>query len=84
MSETLIPNIIEFMAAVDPFDKLTPKTLRDVAGMITIRYFGKGEVIDLQESDQLYLLRTGAVEQRNLDGTLRARLAAEDFLVFLD
>ncbi|WP_058119510.1 DUF294 nucleotidyltransferase-like domain-containing protein [Photobacterium kishitanii] len=82
MSETLIPNIIEFMAAVDPFDKLTPKTLRDVAGMITIRYFGKGEVIDLQESDQLYLLRTGAVEQRNLDGTLRARLAAEDFFGF--
>ncbi|WP_305846153.1 CBS domain-containing protein [Photobacterium kishitanii] len=82
MSETLIPNIIEFMATVDPFDKLTPKTLRDVAGMITIRYFGKGEVIDLQESDQLYLLRTGAVEQRNLDGTLRARLAAEDFFGF--
>lgn len=82
MSETLIPNIIEFMGAVDPFDKLTPKTLRDVAGMITIRYFGKGEVVDLQESDQLYLLRTGAVEQRNLDGTLRARLAAEDFFGF--
>lgn len=84
MSETLIPNIVEFMGAVDPFDKLNPKTLRDVAGMITIRYFGKGEVIDLQECDQLYLLRTGAVEQRNLDGTLRAKLAAEDFLAFLD
>ena len=82
MSETLIPNIVEFMGAVDPFDKLNPKTLRDVAGMITIRYFGKGEVIDLQESDQLYLLRTGAVEQRNLDGTLRAKLAAEDFFGF--
>ncbi|MCD9462349.1 hypothetical protein CJF25_04975 [Photobacterium phosphoreum] len=82
MSETLIPNIVEFMGAVDPFDKLNPKTLRDVAGMITIRYFGKGEVIDLQECDQLYLLRTGAVEQRNLDGTLRAKLAAEDFFGF--
>ncbi|OBU17275.1 hypothetical protein AYY19_12790 [Photobacterium aquimaris] len=82
MSETLIPNIVEFMAAVDPFDKLDRKTLRDIAGMITIRYFGKGEVIDLQESDQLYLLRTGAVEQRNLDGSLRAKLAAEDFFGF--
>ncbi|SMY34246.1 inosine 5'-monophosphate dehydrogenase [Photobacterium malacitanum] len=82
MSETLIPNIVEFMATVDPFDKLDRKTLRDIAGMITIRYFGKGEVIDLQESDQLYLLRTGAVEQRNLDGSLRAKLAAEDFFGF--
>ncbi|SMY16332.1 DUF294 nucleotidyltransferase-like domain-containing protein [Photobacterium aquimaris] len=82
MSETLIPNIVEFMAAVDPFDKLDRKTLRDIAGMITIRYLGKGEVIDLQESDQLYLLRTGAVEQRNLDGSLRAKLAAEDFFGF--
>ena len=60
MSETLIPNIVEFMGAVDPFDKLNPKTLRDVAGMITIRYFGKGEVIDLQERA---LLQRSFIEQ---------------------
>ena len=57
MSETLIPNIVEFMGAVDPFDKLN---LRDVAGMITIRYFGKGEVIDLQERA---LLQRSFIEQ---------------------
>lgn len=45
MSHTLLPNIIEFLTHVDPFDKLPQDCLEKIAGCIKINYLGQGERI---------------------------------------
>lgn len=84
MSETLLPNIIQFISSIDPFDKLPKPLLRELSGTIKIAYKASGSVIDPCEADEkyLYIIRTGAIEQRKPDGVLRARLGPEDIFGF--
>ncbi len=85
MSETLTPNIELFIAQIDPFSRLPEKLLQKVTATIKIIYLAKGEVIPAPQSEKekfLYIVRTGAVEQRLKDGTLRARLEKDDVFGF--
>lgn len=85
MSDTLLPNILQFIDKIDPFDKVPKEALRELASHIQISYVGKGEVIDLcanRGEKSLYIVRTGSLEQRKSDGVLRAKLGPEDLFGF--
>ncbi len=85
MSDPLLPNIIQFLGQIDPFDKLPKKLLREIASSVQITYLSKGEQINLCDKSHkksLYIVRTGSMEQRKSDGVLRARLGPEDLFGF--
>ncbi|MDN3681753.1 putative nucleotidyltransferase substrate binding domain-containing protein [Vibrio tapetis subsp. quintayensis] len=86
MQQSLLPNIIQFISQIDPFDKLPKPILIKLAEKVQITYLGKGEVIDLCKDKKtekfLYIVRTGSMEQRKPDGVLRARLQSEDLFGF--
>ena len=84
MPETLLPNIVQFIGQIDPFDKLPESLLRELSQQIRITYLAKGEGIELFDRQEkfLYVIRTGSVEQRMKDGVLRARLGCEDLFGF--
>ncbi|MGB2079881.1 MAG: DUF294 nucleotidyltransferase-like domain-containing protein [Vibrio sp.] len=85
MVESLLTNIIQFLAKVDPFDQLEEATLSALAQDVQITYLNPGDIINpLDEPEQkfLYIIRQGAMEQRKLDGVLRARLGEEDLFGF--
>ncbi|MFA0193554.1 DUF294 nucleotidyltransferase-like domain-containing protein [Vibrio artabrorum] len=85
MPQSLLPNILQFIGQIDPFDKIPKQALRELASNVQITYLGKGDVVDLCESGKeksLYIIRTGSMEQRKSDGVLRARLGTEDLFGF--
>ena len=85
MSETLIPNIESFIANIDPFSRLPEALLQKVSATIKIVYLAKGEVIPPPSSEQdnyLFIVKTGAIEQRCVDGSLRGRLEEDDVFGF--
>ncbi|MFA0350231.1 histidine kinase, partial [Vibrio sp. 10N.222.55.C6] len=85
MPQSLLPNILQFIGQIDPFDKIPKQALRELASNVQITYLGKGDVVDLCESGKeksLYIIRTGSMEQRKSDGVLRARLGSEDLFGF--
>ncbi|CAH6805868.1 DUF294 nucleotidyltransferase-like domain-containing protein [Vibrio chagasii] len=85
MPQSLLPNILQFIGQIDPFDKIPKEALRELASNVQITYLGKGDVVDLCESGKeksLYIIRTGSMEQRKSDGVLRARLGSEDLFGF--
>lgn len=85
MSETLIPNIELFIANIDPFSRLPEALLNKVTSTIKIIYLAKGEVIPPPQTEHdkyLFIVRTGAVEQRLVDGTLRGCLEEDDVFGF--
>ena len=85
MSQSLIPNIIQFIAQIDPFDKIPKEALRELAFNVQITYLNKGDMVDLDKEGKeksLYIVRTGSMEQRKSDGVLRARLGSEDLFGF--
>ncbi|MCL1067433.1 DUF294 nucleotidyltransferase-like domain-containing protein [Shewanella olleyana] len=85
MDESLLPNVIQFIGQIDPFDKLPKAVVRELAEVVKIIYVAQGEVVDLSADNQekhLYIVRSGAMEQRKKSGVLRARLEAEDLFGF--
>ncbi|PKF60565.1 histidine kinase [Psychromonas sp. psych-6C06] len=85
MPQTLIPNIHDFIARIDPFDKLPRDLQRQIASSIKIIYLAKGEQIHFggeHELRYLYVIRTGSMEQRKHSGMLRAKLSEEDLFGF--
>ncbi|MEI6896560.1 MAG: putative nucleotidyltransferase substrate binding domain-containing protein [Psychromonas sp.] len=85
MNQTLIPNIHDFIAKIDPFDKLPSSLQRKIASSIKITYLAQGEQIHFGGEHQLrylYVIRTGAMEQRKHNGMLRAKLGPEDLFGF--
>ncbi|WP_153915818.1 putative nucleotidyltransferase substrate binding domain-containing protein [Shewanella sp. TC10] len=85
MDESLLPNVIQFIGQIDPFDKLPKTVVRDLAEVVKIIYVAQGEIVDLSADNQekhLYIVRSGAMEQRKKSGVLRARLEAEDLFGF--
>ncbi len=85
MTESLLPNILQFISQIDPFDKIPKSALRELAAHIQITYLRKGQVIDLcsqRGEKSLYIIRTGSMEQRKTDGVLRAKLGPEDLFGF--
>ncbi|MGR5266126.1 DUF294 nucleotidyltransferase-like domain-containing protein [Vibrio astriarenae] len=85
MNDSLLPNIIQFISQIDPFDKVPKSALRELSSEIEITYLAKGETIELGcegKKKSLYVIRTGSMEQRKADGVLRARLGPEDLFGF--
>ncbi|UYI50090.1 DUF294 nucleotidyltransferase-like domain-containing protein [Vibrio natriegens] len=85
MTDSLLPNILQFISQIDPFDKVPKEALRELASCVKIAYLSKGEVVDQGASKlekSLYVIRTGSIEQRKSDGVLRAKLEPEDLFGF--
>ncbi|RKF14244.1 CBS domain-containing protein [Alginatibacterium sediminis] len=85
MPQTLLPNILNFISHIDPFDQLPEKILERVARAIQITYLAKGEQVEFgtdENEKYLYVIRSGSMEQRKADGMLRAKLGAEDLFGF--
>jgi CBS domain-containing protein len=85
MIQSLLPNILEFISQIDPFDKLPADLNKQIAGSISITYLARGDKIEPQsDSDKkyLYIIRNGVMEQRKPNGVLRARLGPEDLFGF--
>ena len=83
MNNELLPNIVSFLQTIYPFNLLPPTALNDIAQTIDILLLGPKETIENDDdSTYLYIIRTGVVQQNNLDGTLRAKLGVEDIFGF--
>lgn len=82
MSDTLLPNIVEFIKGIDPFDKMSKNQLDRLSRCIVIEYLSQGECIQMASHRSLFVIRSGAIEQRKSDGVLRARLEPEDIFGF--
>jgi CBS domain-containing protein len=84
MTEELLPNIVAFLQPIKPFNQLPVPVLHRVAEQMAILYLGQGETLDkpTDGTGYLYIIRTGAIEQRHPDGSLRARLGDEDIFGF--
>lgn len=85
MPHSLLPNILEFISQIDPFDKLPPELQRQIASSVSITYLGRGEQIHFSsdcKTRYLYIIRTGVMEQRKSNGVLRAKLGPEDLFGF--
>ncbi len=81
MGTSLSPNIESFLVKIDPFDRLPSSVVNTIASSIKVKYLVEGEVIGfsaLCEKRYLYIIRTGAIEQRTPLGELRSRLGEED------
>ncbi|CAG23599.1 DUF294 nucleotidyltransferase-like domain-containing protein [Photobacterium profundum] len=81
MGTSVTPNISDFLSRIDPFDKLPLSLVQAIANSVVIKYLTQGETIEFSALCQrrfLYIIRTGAIEQRTPNGQLRARLGEED------
>lgn len=82
MEPSLLPNIYDFIAHTYPFTMLSTLEQDALAARVKISYHQKDEILD---SDQickvgLYMIRTGALEEINRNGSLRSRLGVGDTL----
>lgn len=82
MNNELLPNIVSFLQTIYPFNLLPSTALNDIAQTVDILLLGPEETIEHDNSTYLYIIRTGVVQQNNLDGTLRAKLGEEDIFGF--
>ncbi len=83
MNNELLPNIVSFLQTIPPFDLLPQTALNDIAQTVDILLLGPEETISHEDNaTHLYIIRTGVVQQNNLDGTLRAKLGSEDIFGF--
>lgn len=84
MDSTLWPNIVAFLHTIPPFDRLPEESLDTITAKAEILFLGKGEPLALcgSQTRYLYIVRSGSVEQRLPDGSLRARLGEADLFGF--
>ena len=78
--EVELLEIRDFLASHHPFDQLPVDALKGILADIQIRYMRRDSSIKNNSAllGYLYLIRTGAMELRNQDGELLARLAEGD------
>lgn len=84
MEQSLLPNIYSFLSTVSPFTHISSDELNALSAKIDILYLAKGKSLSTDKviGQGLYIVRLGAVEQYNLDQTLRARLGDGDIFGF--
>ncbi|AGQ97157.1 TPA: CBS domain-containing protein [Vibrio parahaemolyticus] len=81
MGTSVTPNIFDFLIKIDPFDKLPEPVVESITNSVKVKYLVRGETISfsaLCDQRYLYIIRTGAIEQRTPNGELRARLGQDD------
>jgi len=79
-----LPEIVQFLRSVPGFDELEDAQLLTVAKSIQIAYYRRGEDILTigNENHYLHIVRSGAVELRDDDERIMARLAESDCFGF--
>ncbi|KGQ33531.1 cyclic nucleotide-binding protein [Gallibacterium genomosp. 2] len=84
MEASLLPNIVDFLTNIDPFDHLSTSDINLLASNIDILYLRKGQILEQQHlvGKGLFIIRSGAVEQRLFSGALKAKLADNDLFGF--
>lgn len=83
MNNELLPNIVSFLQNIDPFNQLPQSAINDIAQTVDILLLGCNDTLVHDDHvTYLYIIRTGTVQQNNLDGSLRAKLGAEDIFGF--
>jgi len=85
MHDLPLIQIIDFIGHIDPFNQFKQTELVHIAGCFNTMPLPQGESISLLNRDNekhLYLIYHGSVEQKKLDGSLRARLEREDIFGF--
>lgn len=72
--------IQNFISRYPPFDVLDTAALNSITNALTIRYLRRGNSFPDLESDNnsLYIIRTGAIEFRNIENQLIDKLAEGD------
>lgn len=80
MDNSLLPNVYDFISHTYPFSLLSTLEQDTLAASVKITYYTPNDVLvdDTLSGVGLFMIRTGAVEQINKDGTLRARLGTGD------
>ena len=84
--EIEIIEIRDFIMAHPPFDILDKTSLNTITNALTIKYMRRGSSFsEFKESDNyLYIIRTGAIEFRDKDDQLNAKLAEGDIYYSAD
>lgn len=84
MDQSLLPNIYDFISHTHPFSLLSTIEKDAMATSIKIVYYAKDDIIRDESlcSTGLFMIRTGALEQINNDGSLRCRLGVGDSFGF--
>lgn len=84
LDKSLLPNIFDFIANTYPFSLLDQLSLDAISTSIKISYYSTEDcLIDEQLcSVGLFMIRSGAIEQINTDGSLRSRLGVGDSFGF--
>ena len=79
-----LPEIVEFLRTVPGFDKLVDAQLLAAAKSIKIAYYRRGEDILTigNENHYLHIVRSGAIELRDDDDNIMARLSESDCFGF--
>ncbi len=75
MDQSLLPNVYEFISRTHPFSQLNDLERDAIAAAIKISYRKQGDVLTAPElyGTGLFIVRTGAAEQRSREDTLLAR-----------
>lgn len=84
LDKSLLPNIYDFISHTYPFSLLDQLSQDAVATSIKISYYSTEDCLDNEQicSVGLFMIRAGAIEQINKDGTLRSRLGVGDSFGF--
>ncbi|MFM2480584.1 putative nucleotidyltransferase substrate binding domain-containing protein [Celerinatantimonas sp. YJH-8] len=84
MNDTLLPNVTSFLKSISPFNQLPDEVLDAIASEASILYLAAQDSLPIEPESKhyLYILRSGEVEQRNPDGSLRSRLGTKDIFGF--
>lgn len=72
MAETELTEVVDFLALHAPFDALPHRVRRDLAGRLTVRYHRRGSHLMTvgRDSDELMIIRSGAIETHDAEGRL--------------
>ncbi|MGR5154641.1 DUF294 nucleotidyltransferase-like domain-containing protein [Photobacterium swingsii] len=84
MDSTLLPNIVAFLKTIEPFAPLPNEVLDKIAANTEIQFLGKGDSLSASSTrkQNLFIIRSGVIEQRLPDGSLRAQLGEKDIFGF--
>ncbi len=84
MNDELLPNIINFLQSLKPFESLPVSALDGISRHMEILWLAQDDVLQYPPDNQeyLYFIRSGVVEQRHKDGSLRAKLGSDDLFGF--
>ena len=72
MAETELTEVVDFLALHAPFDALPHRVRHDLAGRLTVRYHRRGSHLMTvgRDSDELMIIRSGAIETHDAEGRL--------------